>query len=80
MDSKTKAKLKEFLINRDIDRALRFLEAVEVHEGNYTDSQRNAAWLYMTMKAKNLHVDRIEGEGISVAYWDHVANVAIRTF
>jgi hypothetical protein len=60
MTSQEKNKLKEFLINKDIDRALRFLEAVEVHEGNYTDSQRNAAWLYMTMKAKQLNEAGLE--------------------
>jgi hypothetical protein len=60
MTSQEKNKLKEFLINRDIDRALAFLEAVEVHEGNYTDSQRNAAWLYMTMKAKQLNEAGLE--------------------
>jgi hypothetical protein len=55
MDSKLKAKFRELLLNRDIDRALAFLELVETHGGNYTDSQRKGAWKYMELRAEQLN-------------------------
>jgi len=55
MDGKIKAKLKEFLINGDIQKALAFIELIETHDGNYTDSQRRSAWKYMSLKAEQLN-------------------------
>ena len=44
-------------------RLLKFLETVKVEEkveGNYTSSQRNSAWLYMTMKVQQLNEAGLE--------------------
>lgn len=55
MDSKVKQKLKTFLLNGQIQEALRFIDLVETIDGNYTDSQRKGVWKYMTMKAEQLN-------------------------
>lgn len=49
MDSKTKAKLKEFLINGEVGKALAFLEAVETTSGTRTQAQNNSLWLWFSM-------------------------------
>ncbi len=44
-------------------RLLKFLETVKVEEkvdGNYTSSQRNSAWLYMTLKVQQLNEAGLE--------------------
>jgi hypothetical protein len=49
MDSKIKAKLKEFLINGDIQRALAFLDAVETTSPQRTKKQNDSLHLWLSL-------------------------------
>jgi hypothetical protein len=49
MDSKVKAKIKQFLLNGQINECLQFIELVKVTQSERTQSQHNALFLWFTM-------------------------------
>lgn len=54
MDSKTKAKLIQFLENGQTDLALSFVKAIKVQVGNRTSKQNSAIHLWLTQVAEEL--------------------------
>ena len=52
MDSKVKQKLKTFLLNRQIQEALSFIELVETTGSTRTDTQSDSLFLWFTMIEK----------------------------
>lgn len=66
MTPQVKFKLEEILSRKPWEvrpLLMQFMETVEVIEDtpkSYTDNQRNASWLYMTMKAKQLNEAGLE--------------------
>lgn len=62
MDSKTKAKLIQFLENNQVDLALSFLRSIEVQAGNRTDTQNRSLHLWYTQVSDECNKNGVDAK------------------